>query len=56
MLEKYEIRDLYSKEFFDMYKHIRKFTVLLEKHIPEVYEQFQDGGLEIEMYMMEWIL
>lgn len=56
MLEKYEIRDLYSKEFFDMYKHIRKFTVLLKKHIPEVYEQFQDGGLEIEMYMMEWIL
>jgi hypothetical protein len=56
MLEKYEIRDLYSKEFHDMYKHINKFTALLQQHLPNIYEQFQEGGLEVEMYMMEWIL
>jgi hypothetical protein len=56
MLEKYEIRDLYSKEFHDMYKHINKFTALLQEYLPNIYEQFQDDGLEVEMYMMEWIL
>lgn len=42
LLEKYEIREVYSDDFSGMYKHIKIFSYLLKKHLPKVQKQFED--------------
>lgn len=56
LLEKYEIREIYSDGFSGMYKHIRVFEELLEKYLPSIHQQFQDFDVLPEMYLTTWIL
>lgn len=42
LLEKYEIRDVYSMDFAGMYKHISIFSTLLEKYLPKVSQQLEE--------------
>jgi len=56
LLEKYEIREVYSSEFTGMYKHIKFFNLLLKKYLPSLSEKYLECGMNTEIYMMEWIL
>lgn len=55
LLEKYEIRDVYSMEFSGMYKHIGFFNKLLKKYLPNVHNKFEEWEINPEMYLIEWI-
>ena len=56
LMEMYEIREVYSQEFTGMYKHIHRFTLLLERFLPEIYQKFNEWEVLPEMYLIEWIL
>lgn len=56
LLEKYEIREVYSDDFSGMYKHIKIFSILLKKFLPKVHQQFEEYDVMPQTYMMEWIL
>ena len=55
LIEDYEMRDIYMPGLPGLYKHIAIMEYLMERHLPTLYQHFQELSVQVEMYASNWI-
>ena len=55
LFEEYEQREIFSKNFPGLKKHVTKVKSILEKYSPKLYKELEQAGVTYEIFMIEWL-
>ena len=55
LFEEYEYREIFSKGFPGLKKHVDKVKSILQKYSPKLYEELAQAGVTYEIFMIEWL-
>lgn len=55
LIEECELRDIFEEGLPGMHKHAQIIRLLVEKHLPELHDLFEEHSVTPECYASEWI-
>jgi len=55
LIEECELRDIFQVGLPGLQKHSHIINLLVQKHLPELHEHFEENGVTPEMYASDWI-
>ena len=55
LFEEYDYREIFSKNFPGLKKHVDKVKSILEKYNPKLYNELAQAGVTYEIFMIEWL-
>jgi hypothetical protein len=56
LMNKYNMRGYYEKDFPDLQRTFYKLLSLMKKHIPKVYDHFKKNSFHPSMYALQWFI
>ena len=55
LFEEYDYREVFSKDFPGLKKHVEKVKSILKNYSPKLYEELNQAGVTYEIFMIEWL-
>ena len=55
LFEEYNYREIFSKNFPGLKKHVDNVKFILEKYSPKLYKELDQAGVTYEIFMIEWL-
>ena len=55
LIEEYDLRDLFMDNFPGLKVHVKRLEVILKNEYPFYWEKFQNFGVKIEFFLVEWL-
>jgi len=56
LLYSYEMRKVYEEGLGGMYHHSQVLERLIQKHLPKIYQHFEEVDVKVEMFMSDWVI
>ena len=55
LLEEYDLRKLFMDGFPGLTLHVHRVELILQKEYPHIWDIFQQIGVKVEIFMVEWL-
>ena len=56
LLENFELRNSYAEGFPDLHRHSENIKILLQKKNKAIYNVFIKHSVELEIFIVEWVI